>query len=94
MSLSGVIGRYRVVAGVIGLIAGCSSQPAIQTVEVKVPVPVACVESMPDRPTIQTQAEIVKLPDFDAVFQLNRAVLQWEGYGATLEAVLQGCVSK
>lgn len=79
----------RATALVLGLLAGCASQP--QTIEVRVPVPVPC--QIPDIPW--PALPIDSLPADADVFVASRAL--WaslelmEGWAATAEAAMSAC---
>lgn len=73
-----------------GLLVGCAgAQPA--TVEVKIPVVVPCVTTVPARP----EYEFVKLtpaaPDGEKVLALARDYPRARTYEGKLEAVIEGC---
>ena len=76
------------------LLVGCTQQPIIQTVEVKVPVPVPCVAQadIPAKPDIMLDQTLLQLDDFHAVLEawIERGkLIDWS---SQLEAVLQGCI--
>lgn len=72
-------------------LAGCASAPRVETQTVKVPVPVACREPTPDRPSMPTEA----LAEDADPFELLRASLaeidRREGYEVKLAAALENC---
>lgn len=73
------------------LLAGCATprEPAIRTVEVKVPVPVACVERVPELP-----APLPAPPPADAGQALSLALaklLEWRAYGIEADGKLSAC---
>ena len=74
------------------LLAGCSGQQVqTQVVEVKVPVPVACIKAVPERPVYrfgigpkpgEKEAAVLIVQDFEAARQ----------YGVAWEAAAAACV--
>jgi len=72
------------------VLAGCSSVPTAPR-EVRVPVPVPCIEQAPQRPSMLSDAEMLALDDYGLVLALARDRRVRQGYQATLEAVVQGC---
>lgn len=72
-------------------LAGCGTVPRIEVQTVKVPVPLECLEPIPDRPAMPTEA----LPDNAGPFELLRAALaeidRREGYEIELRAALGNC---
>ena len=80
----------------LAAIAGCAAvQPRIETitetVEVPVPVAVPCVQEIPSRPAVQSDAEILALSDYGAVVALRRRDLLMQAWAAELEALLAAC---
>jgi hypothetical protein len=71
------------------LISGCSSVP--RTVEVRVPVPVPCVEQRPQRPRVLTAAELKTMDDYRMTLGLAYDLAQLQLYALALEAALAGC---
>lgn len=77
-------------AAAAGLLAGCSTIPDAPT-EVRIPVPVPCVEQLPVRPSMMSDSELLALDDFGLVVALARDRRIRQGYIAELEATLEGC---
>lgn len=74
------------------LLAGCATNPTIQTVEVKVPVPVSCLPpTLPERPKIVANAELLKLTDGALVLEIAAERLDLLSYTAQIDAILQAC---
>jgi len=73
------------------LLAGCASAPRVETVEVRVPVPVECREPVPARPAMPTEAlrPGVSVDDFAraAMAEIERR----EGYEGQLLVALETC---
>ncbi len=72
-------------------LSGCQSIPDAPS-EVKIPVPVPCIETMPTAPALISDADLLALPDGPFVIALGIDRKQRAGYIAELEAVLQACV--
>jgi len=73
-------------------LAGCNGTlPPVPT-EVRVPVPVPCIERMPDQPKFLTDAALAGLADFSFVLELRRDQLELRGHVAVLTATLQACI--
>ncbi|ABM32224.1 hypothetical protein QRO08_16575 [Paracidovorax citrulli] len=73
------------------LLAGCAGAPRVETVEVRVPVPVECREPVPARPAMPTDAlrPGASLDDFAraALAEIERR----EGYEGQLLTALEAC---
>jgi hypothetical protein len=80
------------VMALLGVIAGCAAPlPTLQPV--KVPVPVPCQETVPDRPAMPTEAFAQK-PTVDAFVQASAAEIERrEGYEKQLRTALQACIA-
>lgn len=72
------------------LLAGCTAAPVVPT-EVKVPVPVACIDRPVDKIELMTDDELKALNDYQLplALWLDRRLRQI--YEARLEATLDGC---
>lgn len=70
------------------LLVGCAS-PIPQ--EVRIPVPVPCVEHPPERPSMLSDSELLALDDYGLVIALARDRRIRQGYEAELEATIAGC---
>lgn len=75
------------------LLAGCAAQPVVQLQQVKVPVPVACREPIPERPVMPTEA--LRHPvTLDAFAQAAMAEIERrEGYEQLLLSGLRSCTA-
>jgi len=71
------------------IISGCAST---MPETVNIPIPVPCVDAMPQRPALATDADLIKLVDTDFIIALGIDRQQRVKYIGELEAVLQGCV--
>jgi hypothetical protein len=75
-------------ASALLLLVGCTTVPK----EVRIRVPVPCVEQAPQRPSLIADAELRALDDYGLVIALARDRRLRQGYEAQLEAVLAGCL--
>ncbi len=76
----------------IVLLAGCAAPaPRVETVTVHVPVPVPCVDVLPARPALVTDAELRAMSDYQLPLALWRDRLMRSAYEAELEATLIAC---
>ncbi len=77
----------------VALLTGCAGAPRVETVEVRVPVPVECRETVPERPAMPTEVlrPGASLDDFAraAMAELERR----EGYEGQLVAALRACTA-
>ena len=72
------------------VLAGCATIPEIPR-EVRVPVPVPCIERPPVKPSMLSDAELLALDDYGLVIALARDRRVRQGYIADLEATVEGC---
>lgn len=72
------------------VLAGCASGPEIPR-EVRVPVPVPCIDEAPVRPSLLTDAELLALDDYGLVIALARDRRVRQAYELALEAAIAGC---
>jgi uncharacterized lipoprotein YajG len=73
------------------ILAGCAGAPVVTTI--RVPVPVACQETVPDRPAMPTE-EFKAKPTLDQFAQASMAELERrEGYEKKMRAALEGCTA-
>ena len=75
------------------LLAACATpQPRTETVEVKIPVPVACLPAeQPGRPAIATNEQLLALSDYDLVLELAAERGELIAYIGQLETLVKGC---
>lgn len=76
-------------AALLLLLSGCAST---MPETVMVPVPVPCLDAMPDKPALYTDADLLKLPDADFIVALGIDRQVRRKYIGELESVLQACV--
>lgn len=73
------------------LLAGCATTPGVTTI--KVPVPVECRETVPDRPVMPTE-QFTEKPALDVYQRAARAELEIrEGYEIQLRTALEACTA-
>lgn len=74
-------------------LTGCAGSGVTIPKEVRVPVPVACVDpkDRPARPPLRTDAEILALDSYRAIWALWLDREDRQGYELRLEAVVEGC---
>lgn len=74
---------------VCAVLAGCSTEKGV----IKIPIPVACTETVPERPAMPTES---LMPGVDA-FMLTRAALaeidRREAYEIKMRAALAACTA-
>lgn len=75
------------------LLAGCASSPIEVPKEVKVQVPVPCVDpaKRPQRPALRTQDELMALDTHRRTHAAWAELKRYEAYTRELEAVVEGC---
>jgi hypothetical protein len=86
---SGAAACFIVALAVIAMLvlSGCATK--VQTIEV--PVAVSCVKERPARPEFRTDAEIVALDDYRAVYALRAERTKAAKYIGELEDVVTVC---
>lgn len=73
------------------VLAGCATTPGVATV--KVPVPVECRETVPDRPVMPTE-QFTEKPAIDQYLRAARAEIERrEGYEIKLRTALEACTA-
>lgn len=72
-------------------LAGCAAAPEVQTVEVKIPIPVKCRVQLPEAPRWAMDA-IFPDADIDTLMAAALAeIAQREGYEIQLKAAIAAC---
>ena len=72
-------------------LAGCAAQTVTVPREVKVEVPVACVQERPQRPALRSEAELLALDRYRRTLAAWSDLKAYEAWAAELEAVVEGC---
>lgn len=81
-------------AGLAGVLGGCSEPRIVyKPVEVRVPVPVSCIDRLPERPALRSDADLIALDDYGLVIALGRDRIAAAQYIRELEALLPPCLS-
>lgn len=80
-------------AGAAVALASCSSARIEVPKEVKVRVPVACVDaaSRPQRPAVRTESDLMAMDRYRRTLAAWSDLRKLEIYAAELEAVVEGC---
>ena len=73
------------------VLGGCASAPRVEIQSVKVPLPVACREEIPDRPSMPTEALAEDADPFDLLRASLAEIDRREGYEVKLVAALENC---
>jgi hypothetical protein len=82
--------NYGGIMAVIFLIQGCATTCPPQLPPRIIQVP--CVDQLPTKPKLHTDAEIKAMPEYDAVIALLMDRIDSAVYVEQLEAVLEGCI--
>jgi type IV pilus biogenesis protein CpaD/CtpE len=83
--------KNAIALAVAALLAGCGA--TMPTTTVKVPVPVQCKETVPDRPVMPTEQFKAK-PKLDEFVKASQAELERrEGYEGKLRTALEACTA-
>lgn len=76
---------------------GCAGHqvipPAPKVVEVKIAYPVPCVDTMPDKPKIHDDFDLLALNDYDFIQAIHVDRLALDKYSIQLESLLLTCKS-
>ena len=71
------------------LLVGCATPDPIT---VRVPVRVPCIEQVPERPALLSDAELAAIEsDYELIIHIARDRRLRQGYQAQLEAAIEGC---
>ena len=81
--------RATVMLAALGLLGGCCTLDVPK--EVRVPVPVPCIEQAPERPSMMSDAELQALSDYGLIVALARDRRIRQAYQGNLEAAIAGC---
>lgn len=83
---------------VLGMVLSmCSALSACQTApvqEVRVPVPVPCIEALPADPDTTPDAVLANLPDAQFVLTLAADRLAWRAYAQAVKAAALACLRR
>jgi hypothetical protein len=81
----------------LGLLAGCAASSAPPpALEVKVPVPVACLaaDQVPQRPVLAGDEQLAGMTDYALVLSLAADRRARQAYELKLEAAIAACVAR
>lgn len=73
------------------LLAGCAGAPRVETVEVRVPMPVECREPVPARPAMPTEALRLGVTIDEFARAAMAEIERREGYEGQLLVALEAC---
>jgi PBP1b-binding outer membrane lipoprotein LpoB len=73
------------------LLSGCALVSPPKVVQVKIPVMVSCIQSMPTKPSFITDVELIKMIEGNFVTALHIDRMKRQSYEAELEAILTAC---
>ena len=73
------------------LLSGCASAPPCEPAEIKIPIPVPCVNEIPNKPDSMMGQLPESATDFDKIQALTIDYLSQQQYIHSLEAVIEGC---
>lgn len=71
--------------------AGCASSPSVPT-EVRIPVPVPCLDRLPEAPAVASDAELLGLDDYRLVLTIAKDRAAVLAAYRELRATAQACV--
>ena len=107
-ALSGHIDRFRSIANpsptyrvsalhaavsiAILALSGCQATLPAVPGEVRIPVPVACIDKLPDKPALFTDEQLSKMGDGELIISLRIDQLNARGYIAQADALMQACI--
>ena len=89
MSALTMIRIIRTLVCCLGL-AGCASGLPVPDV-VRVQVPTVCIESVPTKPAMLSDAQLLALDDYALIIALAQDRRVRQGWEATIEALVAGC---
>jgi hypothetical protein len=91
MSSQGILYNLKATLAIC-LLVGCTSAPTIPET-VNIPVRVSCIDQLPEKPKLHTDAEIKAMPDYEAIMTLLADRVEDAIYRGQMEAVMEGCRS-
>ena len=71
---------------------GCNGTVPPAPKEVFIPVPVACLDKLPERPAFLADSDLATMPDYQFILSLRSDQLALRGHVAIQDALLQACV--
>ena len=73
-------------------LAGCNGTLPPPPKVTLVPVPIACLDKLPDQPAFLADSDLAKLDDFRFVIELRRDQLELRSFVAVQDATLRACL--
>jgi hypothetical protein len=88
--------KYVILIVLLLIITACQSPakipPAPKVVEVKILYPVPCVESMPNKPFVHDDLDLLALNDYDFVQAIHKDRLILDEYARKQDILLKSCL--
>ena len=76
----------------LSTLLGCQATLPAVPGEVRIPVPVACIDKLPDKPALFTDEQLSKMGDGELIISLRIDQLNARGYIAQADALMQACI--
>ena len=76
----------------LALLTGCAATLPAVPGEVRIPVPVACIDKLPDKPALFTDEQLAEMDDGRLVISLRIDQLNMRSYVAIVDALLLACL--
>lgn len=76
----------------LALLTGCAATLPAVPGEVRIPVPVACIDKLPDKPALFTDEQLSKMGDGELIISLRIDQLNARGYIAQADAIMTACI--
>ena len=84
--------RHAAATGAILALSGCAATLPAVPAEIRIPVPVACIDKLPDKPALFTDEQLSKMGDAELIISLRIDQLNARGYIAQADALMMACV--
>ena len=88
--------KYAIFLLLMIIVTGCQTParipPAPKIVEVKTAYPVPCVESIPDKPFVHDDFDLLALSDYDFVQAIHKDRLILDDYSRKQDILLKACL--
>ena len=73
-------------------LSGCAATLPAVPGEVRIPIPVACIDKLPDKPALFTDEQLSKMGDGELIISLRIDQLNARGYIAVADALMMACI--
>ena len=83
--------RLATLLAVLSMMGCAATLPAVPA-EVRIPVPVACIDKLPEKPSLFTDDQLVKMGDGELIISLRIDQLNARGYIAQADALMTACI--